>query len=68
MPTIHQHRQNHPARITLENVSLISLAVLFVSIVAIALALIGVAVRGTTPLVAIPPLAVGCWAILTIRK
>lgn len=64
------HRRATPARDRsfLDRVNLVSLAVLFLCIVAIALMLIGIATRGTTPLVVIPPVAVGFWAILDLRR
>lgn len=49
-------------------IDLFSLAMLFVAIVLVALALIGVAERGTSPFVVIPPMALGFRAILNLGK
>lgn len=44
-----------------------SLAVLFVAIVAIALVLVGVAVRGSPAWWVIFPLLLGCWSIFGLK-
>lgn len=41
---------------------------LFVAIVAAALALVGIAVHGTSPWILIAPTLLGCFAILSLRK
>ena len=61
-------RRHAHAQFTLDSVDLVSLSILLVALVAVALGLIGVALRGTTPLVVIPPLLLGCWGIATLRK
>lgn len=63
-PSAPTHREQGSPR----QVSLSSAALLFISIVSIALVLIGVAVRGSTPLALVPAVLVGCLAILTLRK
>ena len=49
-------------------IDLFSLALLFLAIAALALGLVGVAVRGSTPLGLAPGLALGVYAILHLRK
>ena len=48
--------------------SLWHLALLFVSLVSISLVLVGVAVRGSPAWFLIPPMLLGCWAILNLRR
>lgn len=52
----------------LKGVDLVMLAMLMVALVAIALGLIGVASRGTTPLVLIPAVAAAAFAITHLRE
>ena len=66
MTMIRHHRRRR--RSFLDGVDLLSLALLFVALVATTLALIGIAVRGTTPLVLILPVALGVWSILSLRR
>lgn len=49
-------------------IDLFALAMLFVSIVLVVLALIGIALRDTNALVILPPLALGFKAILDLEK
>lgn len=58
-PSSTQHRGH--------DLDLISLAVLFAACAAIALVLVGVAVRGNSPLWLLPPLVLGAVAILHLR-
>lgn len=53
---------------TESRVNLASAATLFVAVVAIAVGLIGIAVRGTTPWIMVFPTLLGVYAILTMRK
>jgi len=48
-------------------VNLTSVALLFVAVVAIAVGLIGIAVRGTPPWTLIAPILLGVYSILTLR-
>jgi hypothetical protein len=49
-------------------IDLVSLGVLFVAIVAIALILVGVVSRGTSPVWVAFPTLLGLWAILSLRR
>ena len=49
-------------------IDLVSLAILFVAVVAIALILVGVAVRGTSSIFVVFPMLLGFWAILGLRR
>ena len=49
-------------------INLVSVAVLFIAIVAIALMLVGIAVRGSSPLFLLFPVALGVFCILDLRK
>lgn len=62
--THHPHSQSRHAR----PIDPLSLAVLFVCLVAIALMLVGIAARGTTPIVLIAPTLLGCVAIAGLRR
>jgi uncharacterized membrane protein len=62
----HHQESRHASRN--RRLDVVSLAVLFVAIVAIALSLVGVAERGTSPLVLIAPLLVGCAAIIGLLR
>lgn len=60
--------RDHPQGAAPNGLNLVSMAVLLCSIVGLILILIGVAREGTSPLVVLLPLVIGCWAILTLRK
>lgn len=49
-------------------VDLFAVAMLFVAISLITLALVGIAVRGSSPLFVLPPIALGVRAILDLEK
>jgi hypothetical protein len=69
MSTVGHRRAAGPREVRLlDGVNLVSLAVLFVCLVAIAVMLVGIAVRGTTPLVLLAPVALGFVAILDLRR
>lgn len=61
-----RHRQHE--RNALDNVNLVSAAVLFVAIVSAALCLVGIAVRDTTPFVLTPSVVAGVLGILNLRR
>lgn len=69
--TMATHRQNPhrrnggPPR---GSIDLVSLAVFFVALVAVALLLVGIATRDTNPLLLLPPTALGFVAILGLRR
>lgn len=62
----HHQTHSHPTRN--RRFDRLSAIVLFISIVAIALALVGIAERGTSPLVLLAPTLLGCWAIYGLRN
>lgn len=67
--TMVQDRRHRPRESNaLNNVNLISAAVLFVAIVSAALCLVGIAIRGTTPFVLIPSVVAGILGILNLRR
>jgi hypothetical protein len=62
------HSSSTPDSKRPKEINLVSLATLFIAIVAIALVLVGTATRGTTPLLVLPGMIVGAKAILDLRK
>lgn len=56
------------SNVDIAKVDLVSLAVLFISIVATALLLIAVASEHSSPFLVIPPVALGVWSILNLRR
>lgn len=69
MATVDQrHASSRPNRGLRDDLDLLSLAVVFVAVVGVALALVGIAVRGTNPVVLIVPVLVGVLGILGLRK
>lgn len=62
------HQQSHRHSNRFQRIDTVSLAVLFLAIVAIAVVLVGIAERGTSPLVLIAPTLLGCWAIVSLRR
>jgi hypothetical protein len=47
---------------------LTSAAILFVALAALVLAFIAIAKSDTTPLIVVPPVLLGAWAIATLRR
>lgn len=70
MTMVRHHRVSPPPEPVSHRsgIDLVSLAVLFVAVVAIALVLLAVATHDSSPYFVIPPMLLGCWAILTLRK
>lgn len=69
MSTVDHHPSTRRReRGALDGINLVSLAVLLVGLVAIALMLIGVALRGTSPWLLALPVALACVAILDLRQ
>ncbi len=62
------HRRAPSRRSVLDGVNLVSLAVLFIALIAAALMLIGTAVRGSSPLLLVVPVVLGTFAILDLRE
>lgn len=61
--TKHEHGINHKG----DNYNLVSLAVFFAMLVAIAVGIVGIIIRDTTPWVLLLPTVVAAWSILTIK-
>ncbi len=64
----HHHQERLTRRPRAKRLDPVSLAVLFVAIVLVGLALVGIGVRGTEPWIVIPPLLLGCFAILGLNR
>lgn len=66
MTTIRHHHHASPTRHN--KLDTVSLVMLFIAVVAIAVGLVGIAIRGTAPWILIGPTLLGCWAIVRLNR
>lgn len=64
----HHHQEIRPRQNRTRGIDLVSLVVLFLAVVAIAIGLVGIGLRGTEPWILIPPMLLGCFAILGLHR